>query len=89
VRSILSAWDTGSLFPRLEKADTNKEPRRCSFCEVRDACVRGDSGARRRLSRWAADGGKGRGTLSRAEAALCVLWSLGIGGADDGEEEDE
>jgi hypothetical protein len=56
---------------------------------VRDACVRGDSGARRRLARWAAGRKEGRGALSAAEAALRVLWSLGIGGAEGGEEEDE
>ena len=89
VRSVLDAWDSGSLFPRLEQADTNREPRRCSHCEVRDACVRGDSGARRRLARWAAGRKEGRGALSAAEVALRVLWSLGIGGAEGGEEEDE
>ena len=89
VRAVLSTWDSGGLFPRLEQADTNREPRRCSFCEVRDACVRGDSGARRRLARWAAGRGEGRGALSGPEAALRVLWSLGIGGAEGGEEEDE
>jgi RecB family exonuclease len=89
VRAILSAWDTGSLFPRLEQADRPVEPRRCSFCEVRDACVRGDSGARRRLAKWAAARGERRGALSAAEAALRALWSLGVGDAEDGEEDVE
>jgi len=89
VRSVLSAWDSGSLFPRLELADTGKEPRRCSFCEVRDACVRGDSGARRRLARWAAGRREERDALAGAEAALRALWSLGTGAGEGGEEEDE
>jgi RecB family exonuclease len=89
VRAVLSAWDTGSLFPRLEEANRPKEPSRCTRCEVRDACVRGDSGARRRLTRWAAARGEGGGALSVAEAALRGLWSLGVGDAEDGEEDIE
>ena len=89
VRAVLSAWDSGSLFPRLEEANKPKEPSRCSRCEVRDACVRGDSGARRRLARWAAARGEGERPLSAAEAALRGLWSLGIGAAEDGEEDAE
>jgi PD-(D/E)XK nuclease superfamily len=90
VRVLLGAWDLGSLFPRLEERDTPDEPARCSVCEVREACVRGDSGARRRLARWAtarrpgADANRG---LSAAEAALAALWSLGAGGSGDGGEE--
>lgn len=89
VRAILSAWDTGSLFPRLEQADRPVEPRRCSYCEVRDACVRGDSGARRRLARWAAAREERRVVPSPAEAALRALWTLGVEDAEGGEEEVE
>jgi hypothetical protein len=89
VRAILTAWDAGSLFPRLEEANRPKEPSRCSRCEVRDACVRGDSGARRRLTRWAAGPGQRRGALSTAEAALGALWNLGVGAAENGEEDVE
>jgi len=88
VRVLLGAWDLGSFFPRLEERDSPKEPSRCSVCEVRDACVRGDSGARRRLARWAVArrGGAAEG-LSGAEAALAALWSLGAGNPRDGAEE--
>jgi hypothetical protein len=89
VRAILGAWDSGSLFPRLEQADKPKEPPRCSRCEVRDACVRGDSGARRRLARWAAARVERRGALSAAEAALGALWSLGVGDDEDSKEDVE
>lgn len=89
VGTILSAWDSGSLFPRLEQADTGEEPRRCSYCEVRDACVRGDSGARRRLARWAEARGERHDAASAAEAALRALWSLGVGETEGGEEDVE
>jgi len=74
VAAILDAWDLGALFPRLEVPGGGEEPPTCRWCEVREACVRGDSAARRRLARWAADGG---GTPTPAEAALAALWRLG------------
>jgi len=77
VRVILAAWDAGALFPRLERADAPKEPARCGFCEVREACVRGDSGARRRLARWAAAVEERPRESPDAEAALRRLWRLG------------
>jgi hypothetical protein len=77
VRAVLSAWEAGSLFPRLERADAPEEPVRCGFCEVREACVRGDSGARRRLARWAAAPEEQPLASSNAEAALRRLWNLG------------
>jgi hypothetical protein len=86
VRAVLGAWDSGSLFPRLELADKPKEPPRCSWCEVRDACVRGDSGARRRLVRWA---GRRNAAPSNQEAAFRALWSLGVGNGEDGGEDGE
>ncbi|HUK14507.1 MAG TPA: PD-(D/E)XK nuclease family protein [Thermoanaerobaculaceae bacterium] len=74
IAAILDAWDLGALFPRLEVPGGGEEPPTCRWCEVREACVRGDSAARRRLARWAADGG---GTPTPAEAALAALWRLG------------
>ena len=47
--AVLGLWDRGLLFPRLVDLK-DKEPKLCSFCDVSDACVRGDSGARRRLT---------------------------------------
>ncbi len=87
LRAILDAWDSGSFFPRLEEAAGPEEPRRCAFCEVRDACVRGDSGARRRLARWARAAETGGGAHPRAEGALRRLWHLGVeaaGASPDG-----
>jgi hypothetical protein len=78
VLAVLSAWEAGSLFPRLERADTPEEPARCAVCEVREACVRGDSGSRRRLARWAAVPEEQPCETSDAEAALRLLWNLGV-----------
>lgn len=41
----------GAWFPRLSDPSDDKEPRACGRCEVRDACLRGDSAARGRLFR--------------------------------------
>ena len=50
--SLLEAWNQGSFLPRLVKADTDRAPRRCGFCQVAEACLRYDSGARGRLRSW-------------------------------------
>ena len=50
--TLLEVWDRGAFVPRLRRADRDEEPGACRFCEVKDACLRGDSGARRRLERW-------------------------------------
>jgi hypothetical protein len=75
VRAVFGALDQGSLFPRLVKRDTDVEPSRCQSCEVKEACLRGDSGARARLAAWAAQ--PPRRGRSRAERALLRLWALG------------
>jgi RecB family exonuclease len=49
VRTVLAAWDAGSFFPRLVEPERDVEPRHCEQCDVSQACLRGDSGARRRL----------------------------------------
>ncbi len=73
--AAVSVWDHGAFFPRLEEPDGGDEPRRCSICEVRDACLRGDSGSRRRLALWAAANADADG-LSDADAALVAVWRL-------------
>ena len=75
VSTVAAAWERGAFFPRLEEPDGGDEPRRCSSCEVRDACLRGDSGARRRLASWAAAHAQADG-LGDAEAALLAVWRL-------------
>jgi len=55
VAHILAAWDRGSFFPRLVEGARRDEPARCGYCEVKEACLRGDSGARSRLVGWIDD----------------------------------
>ncbi|MBW1688134.1 MAG: hypothetical protein JRS35_24110, partial [Deltaproteobacteria bacterium] len=75
LRAVFGALDEGSLFPRLVKPDSDVEPSRCQSCALKEACLRGDSGARARLAAWAAQ--PPRAGLSRAERALLRLWFVG------------
>jgi hypothetical protein len=52
VQTALAAWDAGSLLPRLDLPDDGGEPPACQRCDVKEACVRGDSGVRQRMRRW-------------------------------------
>ena len=74
---LLAAWDAGAFFPRLVDPHGEKEPARCGFCEVSEACLRLDSSARRRLVRWNHErAGPADGAAERAHAAL---WWLALG----------
>ena len=57
--ALLGAWEAGVFYPRVEDPD-GKEPNVCKWCDVAEACLRSDSGARRRL----------REIVGRAEEAL-------------------
>jgi RecB family exonuclease len=72
----LRAWDAGAFFPRLVGRDLSREARQCSRCEVAEACVRGDSGARRRLIAWM-EARPAPQELAPAERALLAAWELG------------
>jgi hypothetical protein len=79
VETTLGAVEVGVMFPRLVDPAGLREPRACRFCEVAEACVRGDSGARGRLVRWAravtqacADGAE----TTEWEARFSELWQL-------------
>jgi hypothetical protein len=74
--AALAAWDAGSFFPRLVDPAGRREPSRCSFCTVAEACLRGDSGARRRLYQWAARARAVAPPVHPAEAALLAVWEL-------------
>jgi RecB family exonuclease len=52
--TLFAAWDTGAFVPRLVDRDLRTTSPECAFCEVREACVQGDSAARQRQARWAA-----------------------------------
>jgi hypothetical protein len=47
--TLLSAWQLGTLAPRLLAPDLLKEPAACGTCPVREACVQQDSGQRGRF----------------------------------------
>jgi len=51
LKSLIDAWDAGVFFPRLVQAQRDQAPGSCRFCELREACWQGDSGARARLRR--------------------------------------
>lgn len=72
VSAGLAAHAAGSFFPRLVDTAGQKEPRRCDYCEVAEACLRGDSGARRRLFEWSARS-EPEGATDRA---LLGVWNL-------------
>ena len=76
----LTAWREGAFPPRVVEADRDHEPRRCKWCEVAQACVRGDSGARRRLRAWAA--AAPRGAPSAPVAATRAVWRLPLAEED-------
>jgi hypothetical protein len=73
VRTLLAALDTGCFLPRMRQASKDVEPRACTFCEVKDACLRGDSGARARLGSWASS----PPAAAPLEHAARSLWELG------------
>jgi len=80
VRTVLEVWDRGAFFPRLVDAK-GSEPGLCGWCDVRVACLRGDSGARRRLEGWASEASADASARDRspAEQALLGGWKLGEG----------
>jgi RecB family exonuclease len=72
ISAALAAFEAGSFLPRLAKADGSGPPDPCDWCEVREACLQGDAGARARLVEWAKQGRAG----ADAEGAALALWRL-------------
>ena len=72
VSAVLEAWEHGSFAPRLLEPGKDDEHHACERCGVKEACLRGDSGARRRLAEWLAAGAAG----TPAELALVGVWRL-------------
>jgi len=73
--AVLAAWEMGSFFPRLVERDGRKEPPRCGFCAVSEACLRYDSGSRQRLFEWT---DQDLAALAPEEQALLQVWRLGV-----------
>jgi hypothetical protein len=84
VALLLSAWEQGVFFPRLEDP-SGKEPRACERCALAEACVRGDSGMRRRLRELVAGVGEEHrrgGELARPLETLLALYQLPLAEAE-------
>ena len=87
VVDLLALRDAGAFFPRLVTPGGSKENPACGYCSFREACLVGDSGARRRLLAWAPGAGVREPTDSQTSAAGRV-WRLGEsdgGGETSGE----
>ena len=69
---VLGARDAGVYVPRLLDFAKDREPRACSSCEVKEACLRGDSTARGRLRRFL-EGASAPGPGSPRHAAARLL----------------
>lgn len=79
VGAVLEVSDRGSFFPRLLEPGSEQEPGRCQYCAVKEACLRGDTGARARLRDWTTTASERRAEeLSDPERALLRLWNLGV-----------
>jgi len=80
-QSLLNARELGVFFPRLaEGTDRSQDHPQCRTCAVAQACLHGDTGAKRRLVEWveAAREGKAPAQTNRAaHAALLALFDLG------------
>jgi hypothetical protein len=85
VVELLALRDAGAFFPRLVTRDGGKENPECPRCPVREACLAGDSGARRRLLAWAPGAGLGDAGDPQVHAAGRA-WRLGDGGGEPGGE---
>jgi RecB family exonuclease len=74
--ALLALYDAGAFFPRLVTADGRQEGPGCGGCGVREACLAGDTGARRRLLAWTAAVGRDAAADPQARAAERI-WRLG------------
>jgi hypothetical protein len=72
--TVLGAWNQGAFPPRLLEKKLQKENPDCERCELAAACLRGDSGARRRLAKWLETAETD--ALGSAERALLDVWRL-------------
>lgn len=80
--ALLEAVERGVSAPRLVEAHQDQEPSRCGSCELKTACLRGDSGARGRLREWTqarraaleADPAAASARLSPLERTLLSVW---------------
>jgi hypothetical protein len=78
--ALLGAWAAGTFFPRVVDPAGRKEPTRCQYCTVSEACLRYDSGARRRLVLWAEQARAAAASDAAADpgGALLAVWDLAV-----------
>jgi hypothetical protein len=77
VRTLLAGYDEGTFVPRLLDAEGENDGPQCRFCRVSEACLQGDSGAKRRLRSWLeARSEPGEGSPPSYEEALLGVWNL-------------
>lgn len=69
LHAIVEGWSEGAFFPRLIDPVKDTEPDACQYCDVAQACLVGDSGARRAMLAHTAAGGG-------ASPAMKRLWEL-------------
>ena len=84
-QTLFTAWELGAFLPRLLDDTLEAPSKECAYCEVRVACLQGDSGARLRLQRWVRghleapavpSGDPPAGRLQGAEGADEAAWEL-------------
>jgi hypothetical protein len=73
LETLFCAWDAGIFVPRLLEPDLKTVFAGCASCDVREACVQGDSGARLRLARWATAAAEGE---PAGEPTALAWWRL-------------
>ncbi|MEO8197750.1 MAG: PD-(D/E)XK nuclease family protein [Thermoanaerobaculia bacterium] len=73
-QTLFAAWEGGTFLPRLLAEDLQSPYEGCSYCDVRVACLQGDSGARLRLERWVR---LHRGQRPAAEATVAAGGAAG------------
>jgi hypothetical protein len=74
VAAVAEAWRAGAMFARVAEPD-GTDGRGCKYCSVAEACLRDDSGFRRRLVAWLAAEDP---TATPIETAARRLWRLGV-----------
>ena len=70
---LVRGLERGVFVPRLLDPSRAAEPARCSYCDVAEACLRGDSGARRRLGQF------DERASAQSDAERSALELLGLG----------
>jgi RecB family exonuclease len=74
-QTVVRGFRQGAFVPRVVDPSGRKEPVACTYCTVAQACIRGDSGARKRLIDWA-ERARETPPARGDERALLGVWDL-------------